>query len=190
MLWSATIRHDGDLGLVDWRGAMRSKGPGVLELPARNEASCRARVRLLTERAFRFPMEPMFVVAGSVTSKNWWQRYRRELPSRYGYLVTAWLVTPYKNRDESRAIVWEAMDVGTAIRVASVKDGRDGYCVVEVGVMAKCGEQAEVMVRELLQEACVLHELVFTPIMPHEDELWIEQREHVDFGVDNGAKMG
>jgi hypothetical protein len=137
-------------------------------------------------------MEPMFVMPMSkaVTSKYWWERYRRELPLKYRFLVTAWMVSPYKSSDESRALVWEAMDVGTEIRVASVKDGRDGYCLAEMGVQAKCGEQAEEMVRELLQEACALHGLEWTPIKLHEDELWIEQRAQVDFSLDNGARMG
>lgn len=176
MLWAATIRGGNELGKVDWRGAMVADGVSLF-LPARDEECGRERVRLLTERAFRFPLEPTFMIAMNGRKFRW----RKELPSMFNYLVTAWLVSRERNRDEARAVVWEGMDGGQGlVRVASVKDGIGGYCQVEVGVVARCEEQAEVMVRERLQEACCVHGLEFVPI-DAEDELWIERRESARF---------
>lgn len=170
MLWQATIR--GKVVGVDWRGAAEGIDGGVLILPARDEERARARVRLLTDRAFRFEMEPLVVTPMNRRKFRW----RKELPFRFNFLVTAWLVSHERNRDEARAVVWEGMDGGELVRVASVKDGIGGYCQVEVGVVARCEEQAEVMVRDQLESACSNHELEFVAI-DEEDELWIERRD-------------
>jgi hypothetical protein len=186
MLWEATIRQGEKFGKVDWRGAMRISEKGLLELPAKDEEHARQRVRLLTARALSWAMEPMMI-----ESKTGRWKFRRELPSAFRYLVTVWLVTKHRDRDEARASVWEALDGGRLIRVSSVKDGFHGYCEAEVGVIARCEEQAEVMVREILQDACSAHDLAFVPIDPEQNELWVEQRaQFEEFSVDNGAGLG
>lgn len=172
MLYDVAIRAAGqDLAEVDWIGAMRSNG-SLMEVPARNEDKCRARVRLLTERALSVPLEPLVVIPKP--EKRF--VFRRELPMSFNILVTAWLVCPENNRDESRAMVWDAMD-GGAIRVASVKGGGGGYCEVEVGVLnAACEERAEVLVRDRLARACEEHGMEFVALAPPEMELWVERR--------------
>lgn len=141
-------------------------------VPARDEERCRARVRLLTERAFRCPLEPLSVMM--VDSRRF--KWRRELPMLFGWIVTAWLVTGERNRDECRAVAWEVME-GELVRVSSVKDGRmgGGCCEVDVGVIARCEEQAEELVREQLDRAWE-HGVGWEPMSRRGESFWIERR--------------
>jgi len=175
MLYGVSIRPSGKEEEVDWCGAVRWRG-SFLDVPARDEERCRERVRLVTERAFKVPLEPLWVMP--IPGRF---RFRRELGSAFEYLVTSWLVSAERDQDEARARIWEAMD-GGLIRVASVRDGPRqyglrGFCEVEVGVQARCEEQAEVMVRDRLTVACLDHGLEFVPIEGGMGiDLWVEKR--------------
>jgi hypothetical protein len=169
MLYDVKIRATQDLAVVDWAGAMRCSG-SLIEVPAKDEDRCRARVRLVTERAFRFPMEPLVVIPKPEKKFV----FRRELPLSFNYMVSVWLVSHEKNSDEARAMIWDAMD-GGSVRVASVK-GPNGFCEVEVVVTAKCEEHAEGQVRDRLTRACLEHGLEFVPFTTDENAVWVERR--------------
>jgi len=169
MLYDVTIRAAQDLAVVDWAGAMRCSG-SLLEVPAKDEDRCRARVRFVTEKTFKFPLEPLVVIPKPEKKFV----FRRELPLSYNYMVSAWLVSHENNSDEARAIIWDAMD-GGKVRVASVK-GPGGFCEVEVGVTAVSPCHAEGLVRDRLTQACLEHGLEFVPFTTDEDGVWVERR--------------
>ncbi len=169
MLYDVQIRATQDLAVVDWAGAMRCSG-NLIEVPAKDEDRCRARVRLVTEKTFKVPLEPMVVIQNPEKKFV----FRRELPLSYNFMVSAWLVSQENNSDEARALIWDAMD-GGKVRVASVK-GSGGFCEVEIGVKARCEEHAEGQVRDRLTRACLEYGLEFVPFTTDENEVWVERR--------------
>lgn len=170
MLYDVKIRTTQDLAVLDWAGAMRCNG-SLVEVPAKDEDCCRARVRRVTEGVFKFPIEPMVVIP--MPAKKF--VFLRELPLSYNYMVSAWLVTHESNNDEARALIWDAVDEPGGCRVASVK-GANGFCEVEVGVKARNDEHAEGLVRNRLTRVCLEHGFEFVPFTEKENVVWIERR--------------
>lgn len=158
----------GDVSRTDWYGAALWRDD-LLEVPAKDECACRERVRRLTERSLHVSLEPLFVRA---LSRRF--RFRRELPTCFNHFAKACVVSAEWDHDEARAQIWEALD-GGAIRVGAV-EGPHGFCVVEVGVRARCAEQAEVMMKDRLTTACLEHEMECVPLPGSEVAVWVEKR--------------